>query len=218
MMIDAFQAAFHPKEKVRLAIVFSGNSFPFNNLKNIYLNETFKHLLAKGYELGLGWFDRYYGTTAKRFEKDDRVTVLKGDISEQRILDLLSSSDCLVDTSYTTEISPVVLNSVALGKKPILSRNNAYQGYFDERSFIPVDSEKKTGALFEPLAEPLIIHQRLNTRYYLINKIQQDSLTQTLRDVYQDKDRLRIDEPLNRDFLKEHDWMTIAEKFKKIAW
>jgi glycosyltransferase involved in cell wall biosynthesis len=211
VLLEAFSLVFSQKDKASLLILHSGNKFP--RYPHPYLNRTLQEYSDRHLDLSVSSFENYIeNKCAPLLRKNKNIRMEQGYLSEERIREAIARADCLVDTHASNALSPMVLESVGMGKKPIIPRGNTYEGYFTEDAYLGVDTEPVSGALFEPKGEIVFPSRRWNYRYMLLNKVKKESLGRRLKEAFTHRDQLRLSPHFVKRFQKEYDWNTVVER------
>jgi glycosyltransferase involved in cell wall biosynthesis len=212
-LLRAFLRAFRGGEDVELMVVHSSNTMTL--IKDIYLNKSSEHLIAEYIRLmNLKYAD--YEAQAWSGVEDRRIKCLKGDISEDEILALLAEADCLIDTSGGFEVSPVALSSLAMGKKPIVINQPAYQDYFGTEDCLLAPGVPVSGVILEPIPELIWPGQRADFRYTRFIKAQEKILADVLGQAYRNRSLIKWSEARRKAFCDNFTWEKSAAKLESL--
>ena len=77
----------------------------------------------------------------------DNITLIEGVYKESDYIRQISECDAYINLNSLEEINPLVLYSVALGKKPIIWNRDTYIDYFSANEMISIDMVKKIEVL-----------------------------------------------------------------------
>lgn len=213
VLITAFTEEFTKNDNVHLKIVFSG--YKPVTFKSFFLNHSYTHIINEHMHMISQKMQRYYKDIFNNISGKYPISFLKGDISNEKITSLLLECDCLIETNTTLDISPVVLESIALGKKPILKNDGTYMGYFPNECFIEVSFIKKSGIFSDPLPENVGQSTKDILRYQSYNYIIKDDLKNKMRNVYENPNNLIINKTIRDDFQYLFQWPNIANKLSR---
>ena len=212
VLVEAFLREFGPSERVRLRIAHGGMT-PFA-ISHPYLNDSFQHHVNGNHLITTLMQREQLQTVMAAARNDSRIEFVAGDHSEEVLHTFLLEADCVVDTNASQRLSPVVLDAVALGCRPLLPDSGAYDGYLPPGSYVPIATNQVSGVYCEPLGELLFPHKRHNYRYFLLDKMKSEVLRAALRDAYEGRTELEVDEGVRRRFCQQFDWLHVAEEFK----
>ncbi|MBN1649562.1 MAG: glycosyltransferase [Spirochaetales bacterium] len=108
------------------------------------------------------------------------------------LMNSLSGCDCYISVSSHTLVNPLVIESVARGRKPLITLNDSYGDYFEGNEYLAVDSQA---------GKPL-----------------RDSLAKAMLQAVRDRDSLYLDENRAAQFAEENDWLVRGKLLKDIIY
>ena len=109
------------------------------------------------------------------------------------------------------ELFPLVLESIAFGKKPIILDNNCYEGYFPNNLALRVKCDKVSRLFTDDTVD---LYDE--SKYYLVSRPRLESLRKSLHYAYNNKDSIKINDDNVNKFIDKYNWLNIAENLSAL--
>jgi glycosyltransferase involved in cell wall biosynthesis len=209
VLVRAFRRAFPDSRKVRLKMVGRPESFPALPT-NEYANRNMDALYRDYFVRMAALEGLYFRSVKDECASDPRIEWLPGDMSETEVAKLFLESDALVDTDSSLRLSPLVLESAALGRRPILGDTGKYAGYLSREDCLPVRCRRAWAGNIGPLPELPDAGARHPYRNFLVSRMDVEDLAAVLAEAAARPDSIRLDAGRARAFGEAFDWNAIA--------
>jgi glycosyltransferase involved in cell wall biosynthesis len=214
-LIECFTEIFKNNNNVKLKINFTGNNFFY--IGNEVTSEAMNQFNASTINYRKMIFNCYFKELIEKYKKNRSIIVQYGKESEEEILSDLIDSDCYININSRMVISPLILYSIAFGKKSIILDNDTYNGYGKSKNYLKVKCYKNPVVLSEPLfVQAAKLETKDYRRYCMSDKPDKESLKNILLYAYKNRDDLMIDQNDKNDFIEKHDWEEIVNKLISI--
>jgi glycosyltransferase involved in cell wall biosynthesis len=209
LLLETFFEAFGDNPEVNLRIVIPGNFMPVNTADSFYVTSSYFHEYSLEVKNLKKLLDLNLLQLMKKYQTCATITFITGVFDDEEYTRELNDADCLIHINSTMEIFPLVLESIAMGKKPVVPDDNRYSGYIrdDQRFAVAIERIPKnfTDDVVDisDAGKFMVVHQPVK-----------QSLMKTLVGIFEDQDSVRIDDGAAQSFLQQHDWMLVAETLR----
>ncbi|MBN2436541.1 MAG: glycosyltransferase [Spirochaetes bacterium] len=213
LLLEIFSELFADNSKVILKIMTPSNfRHVLDNEHNTPVLEYMDRNSIEYFHLSHG---RYLMEQIDRYKQLSNIHFLDDDFCLEYAVKLLAASDCFIDISSTRYLHPLVLQSIALGKKCVIPDDNRYDGYLSPHSIYRVDGTLISALNgFGSLEGPVLKNQDPR-RYFLVYKPDRNSLREALLKAFGNKDEKEVSESFIKEYREKFNWVTIAEKLVK---
>jgi len=185
---------------------YAKDNFIYNDSFNQWINSNIYNVVTKK----RGYMEKLRGIMAET----DNITLIEGVYKESDYIRQISECDAYINLNSLEEINPLVLYSVALGKKPIIWNRDTYIDYFSANEMISIDMVKKIEVLDDIFLESPE-HEQKPLRLELA-KPDIIKLSDTLRTLLSHRSAIEIGEDFRKKFCAEFDWKSIVSRFETI--
>jgi glycosyltransferase involved in cell wall biosynthesis len=209
-MIKAFKFAFSKKDKINLMIFCGKNREILPG--TLYVSDSYRNILEKNIEIRSWKLKSYFEECKLLANKDPRISFFSDNYSFEELRSALISCDAFVDTNASKDISPFVLECYASGKRPIVCKTSAYDGYFEKGELIEIESEAVSGVYHEPFGEMVSAGSRSSFRYYSMKYIDEKKLGFKLREIYKNANLIRVNRVAQKRFIEKYNWDVIGKQ------
>lgn len=212
ILLESFCELFGDNKSVQLKLLFSDNYLPVNTGEKTFVNDSCYHHMCSEVNREKNIYDFNYSNLYKKYSNYENIIFHTGIYDEEEYSKEIHQADCFLHLNSRLEIFPLVLESVALGKRPIIPKDNRYEGYFDSKCCFSVETEK----IPMVYSTDIVNVYDNNYRYYSLSCIKKESLKNTLNDVYKDKESIIIDTNKTKEFINEFNWMTVSDRLHSL--
>jgi glycosyltransferase involved in cell wall biosynthesis len=214
LLVDLFIEKFGDRSDVELILIFEDNFLPY--IKNEYCNEIVSDMFCRLMKNLKGAFDEKLYFVIDKIKDHKNIRLIRK-VDEETIVKEVAESDCFIYLNSTTEISPVVLYSIAFGKKPIVPNLGEYSEYVKRELLIEVETYKKNAAFYEGCLESAFIDRRDLSRYNLCFQISKEDLSSAM-DAVLEKGYNNITNDDMHQFRQNYSWEKVAQKMINAIW
>lgn len=205
MLLETFNEVFGENMDVQLKIIIPGNFIPINYKDASFVTPSFFNEYRTLIETYRFIYNRNLDELQCKYSSNKNIIFITGVYDDEVYSNELYLADCLIHLNANLEIFPLVLESIAFGKKPIIPKDNRYDGYITDEMCLYVETDKIARHLLDD-----VVNICDETKYLSVNIPKRDSLKQILYYAY--KNKLCIDKKLTDTFKKDFSWKTIAQK------
>lgn len=200
-LLKAFHAEFSPEEPVGLVIKTSKGDYPADVLENEVRG------FCQGIQRGLKLYGRGQKEDVDHYRQE---IILTQHLNRSQLLGLHVACDCFVQTSYGESSSIPALDSMGLGKTPIVP---AWGGYLDYLTsdcgwLVPVHSEPVFG-IDDSLSD-------LYTARENWASVNIQALRRAMREAYQDRDLRRCKSAAGKKRIADFSFEKIGQQMCEV--
>ena len=214
MLLETFYELFQDNKNVCLKIFASGNKI--SNINNIFFSSSFETFIKNNVIYKRYVYDSYYENLKNKYKDNENIIFQTNILYEEIYLEELYKADCLININSNLGIFPLILESIAFGKKPVTPYYLRYEDYFTKDLCFDIETEPYPAILYEGEVEQPGIDSHNYNRYFIAHKPKKESLKQKLEFIYQNQESILIDEKHVKKFIEKFDWINIAETLKML--
>jgi hypothetical protein len=210
LVLECFSALYAGNPDVQFSVLINTGMRPMlsNGFFNGPLTEKINGQIAQEREKSRRFVER----TKDAYGQCANILIREGFFTENGITASLAGSDCLVSCSARVMINPFVLESVALGKKPVVVYKNRYEAYFGQNLCMGIEAEEMR---VPSQSEGMFADAGNDCRYEVRQMPCRGSLERAMSEAVIRRACLKIDPVLARDFAQRNDWSKRGEDLKK---
>ena len=215
ILLTAFSELFANQKNIQLVLLFSGNHLPIpgaGNVSDIY--NQINYLRYRNAKLIL---ENFMSSILSQYSHVKNIIVKPNILDEEIYSAEILNCDCFININSSLDVNFLVLQSIAAGKKPIIFYSNRYEDYFDEELCFPVKAEQVSQVFAEIEMERINHKDLISGRYFLMDRPQKEDLKQILYYVFSNRDSIRIDEDMRKDFLERNAWKNTVNEVSMLV-
>jgi|GEM_PF-1057382 len=216
MLLTSFCELFNNIKDVQIKIIIPNNYK--KHYRSEYYNNTMNKMLINSVNYTKLSCELYMKKIIKKYSNIENIIFISNNNSDEDCSEELYKCDCFIDIDSTKKIHPLLLESIAFGKKKIIIDDNRYEDYIPDDLTYRIKYKKKS-ALYEfgKIENPILDNVDFN-RYYLINQPIKESIKLALLNAYNDRKYNEINNDFINDFSKKYNWLSIADRLKNIIY
>ncbi len=197
--------------KLKLKIVLFGDKIEYKD--NFIYNDSLNELVRRKIDLVYEKQNDYLKKIIDVIKNTDNIVMYTSVNKEEDYLAALADSDVYINLNSVGELSPFVLYSVAMGKKPFLLDNGFYNDYVSAETSIVIKVKKDITYLDDILIDsPETVRAGQKAE---ILRPELLSLTEQILTIVNDPDLVKINENLREKFCEAFNWNSIFENLEK---
>lgn len=207
-ILTSFTKIFGNSEKYILRLLCPDNKSFFFDSESLSIDMNKFHAMNANYRTEMSVCS--LNNIITKYDSHKNIQFKLGTVNEDDFTKELIQADSYINLNSTLRVNTLVLESIALGIKPILLDNDAYRGYFDKSNFISVDCKRDLALISEPNFESIRINEREYLRYYHIDRPIELSLLDVFSRIKNNACILKNTDKFTSEFTSRYDWKTIA--------